>query len=303
MSNRLPTANKMENILDRWVLARLNETILGATEGMEKYDIGRAARAIEDFIDDLSRWYIRRSRRRFQRPEDKKDYETATWTLRFALLGVAKLMAPFAPFFAEALYKSLQDAEANRGVPKSVHLAEWPKADKRIIDTELIQGMAKIRRLSALGLAKGAETGIKVRQTLAELKIKDKELTIKERGKLLEVLADEVNVKGVVFDENIKDEVELDTRLTPELVEEGILRELIRTIQGLRQDAGLKPRDEIALVFSSDDGLREVVEKNKAEIKKSAAIRIIEYGRSEKFDAELEMKINEKDVWVGVRKL
>ncbi len=154
------------NILDRWVIARLHETILNATKNVDSYEIGEAARSIEQFIDDLSHWYIRRSRKRLQRSENEKDYNQAIATFRYVFEELAKLFAPFAPFFAEALYQSFYPN-------KSVHLTEWPIAQKQLIDQDLITGMAEVRRIASDALALRAKLGIKVRQPLQKLKIKD----------------------------------------------------------------------------------------------------------------------------------
>ena len=110
-------------------MARLHETIEGATIHMDKYEIGDAARLIEDFVGDLSRWYIRRSRRRLQKPESKKEYAEVSTVFGYVLVELSKLMAPFTPFFAEALHKSLA-----QNVKASVHLEDWPKTEKKFID-------------------------------------------------------------------------------------------------------------------------------------------------------------------------
>ncbi|MDO8516017.1 MAG: class I tRNA ligase family protein [bacterium] len=152
------------SVLDEWVLARLNETIETATNSLEAYNVREAALALEAFVEDLSRWYIRRSRRRFQKPESAADHVAASATLGFVLREVGKMTAPFTPFFAEGIYQKL-------GGETSIHLEDWPKADKKKINKELIEGMAEVRRVASIALAKRAEAGIKVRQPLAQLRI------------------------------------------------------------------------------------------------------------------------------------
>ena len=288
---------KPSHILDRWVLARLNETINVVTKSLNVYDIGTAARNIENFAGDLSRWYIRRSRRRLQKPESQEDYAAASATLRYALLETAKLMAPFTPFFAESLYLSLD------GKGLSVHMAEWTKVDQKskIKNQKLLTDMAKVRDLASAVLAKRAERGIKVRQPLRELGIRNQELS--GQKELLEILKDEINVKTISFDKNLKEDFVLDAEITHELREEGMLRELMRTIQGLRQDARLEPKDTIALMMEGDKEFASIVEKNTALIKKETNAASVEWKRSEKFDAECDTKINESDIWIGLRKL
>lgn len=291
---------KPSNILDRWILARLHETIDVATKNLDAYEVGIAARSIEEFVGDVSRWYIRRSRRRLQKPDNKKDHLAASMTLKFVLEEIAKLMAPFTPFFAEALYRSLE------GKSISIHVADWTKADKKLIDKKLLEAMQRVRNLASAVLAKRAELGIKVRQPLRELKISSRGGSAfggKDEKELLEILKDEVNVKQVIFDKNLKEEFILDTEITHELREEGMLRELIRMIQGLRQDAKLEPKDTIALMAEGDKELEHIVENNEAYIRKETGAVFFEWKRSEKFDAELDTELDELKIWIGLRKL
>lgn len=161
--------------------------------------------------------------------------------------------------------------------------------------------MAKVRDLASAVLAKRAERGIKVRQPLRELGIRNQELS--GQKELLEILKDEINVKTISFDKNLKEDFVLDAEITHELREEGMLRELMRTIQGLRQDARLEPKDTIALMMEGDKEFASIVEKNTALIKKETNAASVEWKRSEKFDAECDTKINESDIWIGLRKL
>ena len=157
----------------------------------------------------------------------KKDYEAASATLRYSSCSLTKLMAPFTPFFSEIIYGALG------GEKESVHLDEWPKADRKAIDKKLILGMKAVRDLSALGLAKRAEAGIKVRQPLASMTI-----GVTLTKDLEKILADEVNVKKIVSNKKLKDGVGLDVAITPELRAEGVVRDIARMAQELRQKAG-----------------------------------------------------------------
>lgn len=281
-----------KNILDRWILSRLNETIELATKKLNAYDIGEAGRAMENFVGDLSRWYIRRSRRRFQRVEDRKDFESASNVLGYILLETSKLIAPLAPFFGEALYKSLTEAE-------SVHLEAWPKADKKLIDKKLLAAMSEVRDVASAVLAKRAEIGIKVRQPLQTLEMRNAKL--KTQKELLEILKDEVNVKEIKFNEKLKTDFELDTTITHELKEEGILRELIRTIQDLRQDAKMKPQDMIELYVDGAEEIKFIVSKNAELLKKEVRAKTVQTGKPPRFEAEIETRIDEMPVWIGIR--
>jgi isoleucyl-tRNA synthetase len=280
-----------KNILDTWILARLNAAIDSVTKKLDHYEIREAALEIETFVDDLSRWYIRRSRRRLQRPESTKDYAAASATLHYALLSLVKLMAPFTPFFSEVLYATLG------GAAESVHLDQWPAAGKKAIDKKLFDGMAAVREFAALGLAKRAEAGVKVRQPLASLTIGtrlDKDMQ--------KILADEVNVKQILFDAKLKKDVRLDTAITVELHEEGTLREVARMVQELRQKAGLHPKDKIVLLIHLPAAAKDAVSNNEAALRSDVGATLIEYGKSQKFNAEEATKIDGEDAWIGIRK-
>ena len=301
-------AAKGNNVLDVWILARLDELASSVTQKLDVYQIREAALEIESFVDDLSRWYIRRSRKRLQRTpkneEDKKDYEAASATLGFVLLELIKLMAPFTPFFSEILYSALG------GDKESVHLDEWPAvgavgAGKKQAagDKDLIRAMRTIRELAAMGLAKRAEAGIKVRQPLAMLRVAKsigQEIKSKE---VLVILADEVNVKKIFIDPILKEGVELDTVITPELREEGLLREVARMVQELRQTAGLEPKDAIALMLQLPPAIHDAISKNENILKSDVGAKSIEYKKSAKFNAEIETKIEGQEAWIGIRKV
>jgi isoleucyl-tRNA synthetase len=304
--------SKLSNILDRWILSRLHETINLVTAHLEKYEVGEAGRRIEELVEDLSRWYIRRSRRRFQperntgRREELRDYENASVVLGYVIITVSKLIAPFTPFFAEALYQSLRGSiEVGKMIDadSSVHLTDWPKAEKNFIDKKLLAAMKEVRLLASLVLAKRAEIGIKVRQPLALLKIKDnKKSKIKNNKELLNILKDEINVKEIVFDPKLEDDLWLDTVITHELKEEGLLREMVRLVQGLRQDGGFRPKDKLILALEAPEELRYILQKYEKNFSKEVNVVVVEYKRSEKFDIELETKIDDWPVWLSLRK-
>ena len=288
------------NVLDCWIQARLRELVQSVTQNLEYYDIHGATRSIERFVvDDLSRWYIRRSRRRFQQPESARDHRDASQTLRFALLTVSKLLAPFAPFFAEGLFASL--GTKIKKEQDSVHLADWPSLGRpSATDRKLIASMETVRRIAALALAKRAEAGIKVRQPLLELRIANTEL--RNQKELLAILCDEVNVKRTLCDRKLREEPLLDTAITHELQEEGMERELIRSIQGLRQDAGLKPQETIDLFIETAGELAHVVRSREAAILKMVRAARIAYSRPKQFDAELETRCYDEKVWIGLKR-
>lgn len=286
---KMPAVSK--NVLDQWILARLNEIEGSATAKLNNYEIREAALEIEGFVDDLSRWYIRRSRRRLQKSGNTADYKAASATLGHVVLSLVKMMAPFTPFFSESLYGAMG------GAKKSVHLDEWPRADKKKIDKKLIASMAAVRNFAALGLAKRAEAGIKVRQPLASMTV-----NVKLGAALDAILAEEVNVKKIIVRAKQKD-VMLDIAITEELRAEGLLRDLVRMFQELRQKAELSPKDKIIAMIELPAGIKEAILKNETALKTEIGAKEIVYRRTEKFQAEEIGKLEGQDIWIALRTL
>ena len=183
--------------LDRWVLSELNLLVRTVTREMEAYNVTDAGRAIADFVDDLSNWYVRRSRRRFWKTQSDADKVQAYTTLHTCLVTVAKLMAPLAPFTAEALWQNLM-CSWDTDAPASVHLALWPEVDESLIDERLSSDTRVIMRLASLGLGARARAGVKVRQPLPEVIVGVPSASEEEAvGRLSTQLAEELNVKSV----------------------------------------------------------------------------------------------------------
>ena len=260
-----------DNILDKWVLARLKEIATSVTKDTDKYELDRATRPLADFVDELSTWYIRRSRDRYK-SDDASDRDSAIQTTRTVLLAFSKLLAPPMPFLAEDLYLKLG------GEKESVHLTDWPmefvgELDKK--EAEIIEFMAEVRKVVTLGLEARAKAGIKVRQPLKSLKAKS--LKLKGKDEYAGLIKDEVNVKDVIFDESLTVEVELDTEMTTELKEEGMIRDLIRSIQEMRKEKKLNPEDTVLLSLTSDEKGLSLVKKFENDIKKTAGLKDIDY--------------------------
>jgi isoleucyl-tRNA synthetase len=196
------------------------------------------------------------------------------------------------PFFAEEKYQKLRRDD----MPESVHLLDWPKADKRI-DRELEEKMARVRGIVALALAERAKVGIKVRQPLPLLKIRD--VKIKLEGELLGLIKDEVNVKEIVFNEKLEKEIELDVQITPEQKEEGTVRDIIRSIQKMRKEAGLMPEDEILVNFSGDKDLEDILWRNKEKVLSEGRIRDLAEGK----ESENKVKIGGKEISIEIKKI
>ena len=232
------------SILDKWVLARLTELVLELKKSYESYDTSTIVKLLREFVvNDLSTWYIRRSRDRISSTEDEKDRNTALSVLFGVLLIISKLLAPIAPFVSEEIYKNLTSDE-------SVHLAAFPEGDKSLLNDELVKDMQLVRKIAENAHAKRKEAGIKLRQPLASLKYS----WIKKLDTELEkILKDEVNVKEIKYkkSKNIEPEVELNTKITQELKEEGEVRELIRAVQQNRKDQNLTLLDKTKIIASS----------------------------------------------------
>ena len=234
-----PATDTSNNILDRWILARLSGILLTVTESFDHYDIPRATRPMREFIDDFSTWYVRRSRDRMKggNPEDKK---AALMTMRYVLKEFSKIIAPVMPFIAEEIFQSVRESHE----PESVHLAQWPEKkhtfnffgmfSKNKKDDTLLADMAQVRALASEALQLRQKAGMKVRQPLASLTI-PKMLT----DECAAILAEEVNVKKIITGK----ELLLDTVLTPELITEGDEREMARAVAEARKAEGFSPRD------------------------------------------------------------
>ena len=251
------------NLLDRWLLARLDETVTEVTNRADQYDISRAVKPIRPFIDDLSNWYIRRSRKRFWKSENDTDKEAAYNTLHYVLLTTCQLLAPWAPFISDYLWRQLAQGT---GLPESVHLSDWPSVNKPD-DTsrKLLEEMRVARLVVQNGLASRANLGIKVRQPLASLTYS---CILKLRPEIESIVADETNVKEVKYDPDYttfeisigEQTVEttgiragVDKEITSELKAEGIARDLIRFVQNARKNAGFNVEDRIKLKITSEN--------------------------------------------------
>jgi isoleucyl-tRNA synthetase len=335
--------------LDRWMLVRLNQVIARATECMDDYDPYGATLAIEPLLDDLTNWYVRRSRRRFWKSEQDADKDAAYATLYHVLVTLCKLLAPIVPFVTEVMYQNLVRSvekgaaeTTEKSVCESVHHCEWPAVDERALDQDLLDRMVLAMQIAALGRSARSTSGVKLRQPLARARVyagqRDSDL-----GGLADLVTDELNVKTLEFVETEGDLVEyeigllpnilgpkhgkrfpllrrtvgaqdssalarrfeaglgttldledggppvellpeevevrmhgregyaigeekgtvvaVDVTLTPELVREGLARDLVRRVQTLRKEADFQLDDRIVTYFDAGDELKAVVEE------------------------------------------
>lgn len=233
-------------VLDKWILARLTELVLNLNSSYEKYDTVAVTKLIREFVvDDFSTWYIRRNRERISNNQDALDRNTCLAVIYGVLVVLAKVTAPLAPFIAEDIYRNLTGGE-------SVHLEEFPKGDKDLLDISLTSNILFVRHLVERGHAIRKEKGIKLRQPLARATYGPNRLP----GDLEQIIADELNVKKVQFTTGTVEgnEVSLDTEITDELAKEGEAREIIRNVQKLRKEQGLTLNDLINLTLPSWPG-------------------------------------------------
>lgn len=270
------------NILDKWIITRLEELVENVTKQLDNYKLLEPVRAIRDFIDELSTWYVRRSRERL-----KDGDKNAKQTLYFVLKRLTKLMAPFAPFTAEDIWQKLKNDTPARnashndagGDEESVHLAKWPdevESSKEKVES-IIEEMKEVREIVTLGLQARQKAGIPVRQPLSKLRIMNYKLRIEYQ----EIIKDEINVKNIEFIQGNEQKVELDTEITPELKQEGNYRELVRAIQDMRKKSGLNPNDIINLQIKTDKTGEDLINKFRAELLKAVGAKEIQMEENE----------------------
>lgn len=258
-------SSRSDNVLDQWIMARLQELAVEVSENMNTYKLAHAARPFLDFMADFSQWYVRRSRDRFK-GADEADKKAAQETLGYVLGELSKLMAPFTPFIAEEVHRYVYSKS------ESVHLEMWPEYNDKL-NEKVLGDMALAREVVEMALSVRAESGMKVRQALASCTVSGVDLSDAYK----EIIREEVNVKDVVFDtadkkhpqkENNGICVALDTELTPELIEEGMIRDFVRGVNSVRKQMKLTREDETILHYSTDDELSEMIARNSDEIRK-----------------------------------
>lgn len=249
-----PTA-ALDNPLDRWVVSRVHELTQHVGRHMDAYDVPQAVSEILPFLDDASNWYVRRSRRRFWKSGDDADKHQAYRTLHYVLVRFAITVAPFTPFLAEELFAKLTGGQAG----ESVHLLDWP-ADGAV-DGRLITDMRELRELINQGLSQRAAAKLKIRQPLAGAELRPRAPFAAQYDQAFaDIAKDELNLKSIEMRTG-DGSVLLDTELTPELKQEGLMREVVRQVQSARKAAGLNVDDRILLSLSTTDGgLQEAIE-------------------------------------------
>ncbi len=279
--------NKTENNnpLDIWIISRIYQLRNDITTGMEEYNIPKALENVLPFIDDLSNWFVRRSRRRFSKNDDAADKNSAYATLYYVLVYLSKILAPFTPFLSEELYQKMT------GNTDSVHLLDWPEVDE--IDNEVLDKMSRTRQIITDALAlrmqkSETEQQIKIRQPLAELVYPGEKLPEFYE----QIIADEVNVKNVMNGP----ELMLDKTLTEELKREGYARDLIRAVQAARKHAGLQVDDQIKLSLSvaTPEGYADLIKSE---------VNATEITQNQNYSHDEIAKINGENATISLEKI
>lgn len=240
-----------DQVLDVWIVNRLQELINDSTAGYRAYELDKATRPINDFIDDLSVWYLRRSRDRLK-GADEVDRTLALATLRYVLETLAKVMAPAMPFYAEYLYRAVR-AE---GAAESVHLSAWPS--EGLVDDDVIGDMNKARHIVSGALEARVKAGIKVRQPIRSV------TAAGMSPEFVQIILDEVNAKN--YHAKHTADVIINTELNEQLLAEGAVRELMRAVQGMRKDADLQPGDQVTVTIATDEAGQAAVNAHLGEL-------------------------------------
>jgi isoleucyl-tRNA synthetase len=297
------TINDSDNVLDNWILARLSQISTEIETNMKKYDLVRAVKPIAVFIDDLSTWYLRRSRDRLK-GENRQDKLKALSTLKTVFEKFSLIMAPFMPFMAENLWQKIRGYNFT-DKNKSVHLEAWPQSDD--IDEKIISRMEIVKEIVEKGLAQRDEQKIKVRQPLQKATVIFKE-DLAWIHDYLALIKDELNIKELNFAidkarENI--EVILDTNLSPDLIAEGTKRELVRVINNLRKNSGLTIENRVTIYyFSAESSFETVINKYQGDIKREVlADKIIKVEKELETEMNKKININDKSISIGLEKI
>jgi isoleucyl-tRNA synthetase len=366
--------------MDRWILAELDDSIRDVTSALDAFDPAHAGRRLDKFVDDLSNWYVRRSRRRFWRSGEDADTQAAFLTLWECLVTVAKLTAPFTPFISDAIYKNMTSPDPDAS--ESVHLADWPEPDGARADDGLRRRMALVRRLVTLGRSARTEAKLRVRQPLASASFVVPSTEYEDFLELRHLLEDELNVKSVQTAESLgdlvtytvkpnfkalgprfgrrvndvgtalreidatalvaaldsagsasiildgeevtlsRDELDvrvesragfafaqdgpygvaLDTELTPELVAEGVAREVVRAVQDLRKASGLAVEDRIELwLHAGEEGLATALSAHQSFIASEVLATSVHLGDAPEGAATDEVTLDGGTVVVALR--
>jgi isoleucyl-tRNA synthetase len=294
-------ADKVEYVMDRWVISRVRKLVMDVEKSMDEYNMATSSRDIEDFIKDLSQWYIRRSRDRF-----KNGDFNAIGTLHYVLLVLSKLLAPFVPFVSDEIYSNIAINLGLQESKSSVHLEDYPQFKKGDIDEDLLEDMVFVRNICSNGLKAREAARLNLRQPL------NKAYIGADEGFVQDIIKNELNLKEVEYSkEPVKEEgiitvgdndlfVSLDTNLTKELKEEGIINDFLRKYRDFRKKEGLRIEDVVDIEISVEGKGKEVIERFLKENKEEMQVEnITVVGSLRDFDREFKIG----DIDVKIRKI
>ncbi len=312
------------DVMDLWILAKLNLLIKKVKECYEDYDTQSVITNVEIFLEDISNWYIRLNRRRFWKGEKDADKQAAYYTLYTVIVSLIKLMAPILPFLTEEMYQSLVRS-VYPDAPESVHLCDFPEPDELSIDQELLDNMALVRSVTAMGHSARDSAGLKVRQPLGKIFFG---LKSKKQHDVLEEFKDliltELNIKECHYADNLKmfqnqdgtiksdfimaEENEIavviDIKIDEKLLSEGIARDFVRNIQNMRKKAGYNVEDKIEIFFRCDDiKITEAVSSFSDYIKNETLAADIKKDRTSDNWYVQNFKIKNAEIETGVLKI
>ncbi len=280
------------HVLDAWILSRLNSVLKDMTSSMDRYEIQEAVRPLQGFVTDFSTWYVRRSRDRMK--VEGADKVEALRTMRTVLLTLSKMMAPVMPFMAEELYQRLNANYAGGDETLSVHLEEWPEAGE--VNEALLAEMGEARAIVSRILDEREKAGRAVKQALGSVAITTPSGEISPD--LLAVILDEVNIKSATV---AKGELAttVDFTMTPQLIREGMARELTRKVNGMRKDAGLTIADRIDLVISGDDEVKVMISEHGESLKQGTLAESLAFEDTVNGES---VRISEHDITLKITK-
>jgi|TARA_Y100000310_G_scaffold337779_1_gene425760 isoleucyl-tRNA synthetase len=278
--------SESKDITDKWIISRLNKAIKNITEYLKKYNTVKACSEIRNFVDDLSTWYVRINRERFN-----EDDINVRKTLRFVLENLSKVCAPLIPFVTEKIYQTLYSKNT------SVHLQDWPKYNEKKIDSSLLTKMQIVRDIVSLGLAERDKVQRGLKWPLSKAVISTPHFTLNKD--LQEIIAKQLNVKKIELKKGKEISVELDTKLTPELESEGYAREISRYIQSFRKKLGLKKIDKIKTILLVDYEFKKILEKQISFIEERTNSKKLEITQNvttnkERFKNQNDFKVKDK---------
>ncbi len=301
--------------MDEWILARLDETILKVSKDMDSYSAVDGARCLQGFIDDLSRWYLRRTRSLLQQPESRESFLASAQVLGVLIYNTTCLLAPFVPFLTEKIWHETILKNFSGIKAQSVHLENYPAPRVAKINSDIISNMQTARNLANIILKLRAQAGKKVRQPLGAVYVLGEMKSLD--GGILKVLEDETNIKEIKFKadkinlesknfvkyEEAALQVFLDTTITPQLFFEGLIREFTRNIQEARKELNLKPQDKIEIFVKTPEKPDFNKEALIKELQKFSNMKPYLGYKKQNYLIEKEFEIERLAFWVGIRKM